>query len=66
MFSQSPIDEAFAGVWGVLATRNLPPRFRERCELKTELNQRLMVLASEGITDPVELRRQVLASFPLV
>jgi hypothetical protein len=59
------IHSTFANVWRVLETRDVPARFRERCELKAELHRRLMVLASEGITDPAELRRQVLASFPL-
>jgi hypothetical protein len=63
---QSAIVQAFAGAWNVLETRNLSARFREHRELKAELNQRLMVLASEGVTDPIELRRQALASFPLV
>jgi hypothetical protein len=34
-------------------------------ELKAELSQRLVVLASDGVTDAEELRRQALASFPL-
>jgi hypothetical protein len=59
------IDQAFAGVWRVLETRNLPARFKEPGDLKAELTQRLMVLTSEGVSDPVELRRQVLASFPV-
>jgi hypothetical protein len=35
------------------------------CELQAELSQRLAVLASDGVIDSDELRRQVLASFPL-
>jgi hypothetical protein len=66
MVSQSAMDQAFAGVWRVLETRNLPARSNTHRELKAELTQRLMVLASEGITDPVELWRQVLASFPML
>jgi hypothetical protein len=59
------IDLAFEGAWNVLETRDLLARFANDCELQTELSQRLVVLASDGMTDPEELRRQVLASFPL-
>ena len=33
--------------------------------LKAEINQRLVILASDGVTNSDELRREVLASFPL-
>jgi hypothetical protein len=59
------IDLAFDGVWSVLETRDLLARFTNDCELKAELSQRLVVLASDGVTDSDELRYQVLASFPL-
>jgi hypothetical protein len=59
------IDHAFEGAWSVLATRNLLARFANQYELQEELSQRLAVLASDGVTDPEELRRQALASFPL-
>jgi len=59
------IDLAFEGAWNVLETRDLLARFANDCELQTELSQRLVVLASDGMSDPDELRRQVLASFPL-
>jgi hypothetical protein len=58
------IDLAFDGAWSVLETRVLLARFANAAELQAELSQRLMVLASEGMTDPDELRRQALASFP--
>ena len=58
------IDLAFDGAWNVLETRDLLARFANDCELQAELDQRLVVLASDGMTDPDELRRQVLASFP--
>ena len=41
-----------------------PRASRTICELRAELSQRLAVLASDGVTDPEELRRLVLASFP--
>jgi hypothetical protein len=59
------IDLAFDGAWNVLETRDLLARFANHSELKAELGQRLVVLASDGLTDAEELRRQVLASFPL-
>ncbi len=58
------IDLAFVGVWNVLETRDLLARFKNDSELKAELSQRLEVLASDGVTDAEELRRQALASFP--
>ena len=59
------IDLAFDGAWDVLATRALFARFANDRELQSELSQRLVILASDGVTDPDELRRQVLSSFPL-
>jgi hypothetical protein len=59
------IDLAFDGAWDVLETRDLLARFTNDRELQVELSQRLAVLASDGVIDPDELRRQVLASFPL-
>jgi hypothetical protein len=59
------IDLAFEGAWSVLETRDHLARFANDRELQAELSQRLVVLASDGMSDPDELRRQVLASFPL-
>jgi hypothetical protein len=59
------IDLAFDSACGVLAAHDLLARFTNDCELRAELSQRLTVLASDGVTDPDELRRLVLASFPL-
>ena len=59
------IDRAFEGAWNVLETRDLLARFTNDSELKAEINQRLVILASDGVTNPDELGRQVLASFPL-
>jgi hypothetical protein len=58
------IDLAFDGAWNVLETRDLLARFANYFELKAEINERLVILASDGVTNPDELRRQVLASFP--
>ncbi len=59
------IDLAFDGAWNVLETRDLLARFTNDSELKAEINERLVILASDGVTNPDELRREVLASFPL-
>ena len=59
------IDLAFDGAWNVLETRDLLARFANYFELKAEINERLVILASDGVTNPDELRRQVLASLPL-
>jgi hypothetical protein len=59
------IDLAFDGAWAVLATRALLARFANDRDLQSEFSQRLVILASDGVTDPDELRRQVLSSFPL-
>jgi hypothetical protein len=59
------IDHAFEDAWSVLATRNRLARFANEDELQEELSQRLAVLASDGVTDPEEPRRQALASFPV-
>ena len=49
------IDLAFDGAWNVLETRDLLARFTNDSELKAELSQRLVVLASDGVTDAEEL-----------
>jgi len=59
------IDLAFDGAWDALETRDLLARFANERELQAELSQRLALLASDGVIDPDELLRQVLASFPL-
>ena len=61
----SAIDLAFDSAWNVLETRDLLARFTSDSELKAEINQRLVILASDGVTNSDELRRQVLASFSL-
>jgi hypothetical protein len=36
--------------------------FEKDCELKTALGQKLFTLATEGVTDPIELREWALES----
>jgi hypothetical protein len=59
------IDLAFDRAWNVLETCDLLARFTDDSALKAEINQRLVILASDGVTNSDELRREVLASFPL-
>ena len=60
-----PVDVAFEGAWCALAVRPLHARFASDRKLRAELSRRSIALAAEGITEPYELRRQALASFPL-
>jgi hypothetical protein len=46
------IDLAFDSAWNALEARDLLGRFTNGRELKTEISQRLVVLASDGMTDP--------------
>jgi hypothetical protein len=57
------IELAFDEAWPVLAKRDLHARFTNHSELRAEVNQRLAILASDGVTETDELTRQVLASF---
>jgi hypothetical protein len=58
------IELAFDEAWRFLARRDLLAHFTNHSELRAEVNQRLEILASDGVTDTDELTRQVLASFP--
>jgi hypothetical protein len=42
------IDLAFDGAWNVLETRDLLARFANYSELNAEINERLVILASDG------------------
>ena len=58
------LGEAFDATWVVLQARE-PFRDLERAyELRTALSQKLMTLAADGVTDPIELREWVLESLP--
>ena len=58
------INIAFDSAWKVLAERNRPARFATDNAMRAELGERLLALVSDGVTDPDELRRQALATFP--
>ncbi len=57
------IELAFDDAWSVLVKRGVLVGLINHFELKAELNQRLVNLASGGVTDTDELTRQVLVSF---
>jgi hypothetical protein len=57
------IELAFDDAWSVLVKRGVLVGLINQFELKAELNQRLVNLASGGVTDTDELTRQVLVSF---
>jgi len=53
------ITEAFDAVWSTLYVQ-VAPENTQADELKIALSQTLIALASDGITDPQELRRKAL------
>ena len=56
------VEQAFNSTWVVLRTRYPFRDFERDSELKTALSQKLLTLAAEGMTDPVELREWALES----
>ena len=56
------VEQAFNSTWVVLQTRYPFRDFKRDSELKTALSQKLLTLAAEGVTDPVELREWALES----
>ncbi len=59
------IGEAFDATWVVLQARDPFRDFERDSELRTALNRRLMTLAADGVTDPIELREWALESLLL-
>ena len=57
--------EAFDATWVVLQARDPFRDFDLDLELRTTLNQKLMTLVADGVTDPVELREWALESLLL-
>ena len=58
------LGEAFDATWVVLQARD-PFRDSERVwELRTALSQKLVALAADGVTDPIELREWALEDLP--
>ena len=59
------VEQAFDSTWVVLQTRYPFRDFERDSELKTALGHKLFTLATEGVTDPIELREWALESTPL-
>ena len=55
------MEQAFDSTW-VLQARYPFRDFERDSELKTALGQKLLTLATEGVTDPIELREWALES----
>ena len=58
----STVEQAFDSTWVVLQARYPFRDFERDLELKTALGQKLFTLATEGVTDPIELREWALES----
>ena len=58
------LGEAFDATWVVLKARDPFRDFERAYELKAALRQKLVLLATDGVTDPVELREWVLEDLP--
>jgi hypothetical protein len=56
------MEQAFDSTWVVLQARYPFRDFERDSELKTALGQELFTLATEGVTDPIELREWALES----
>jgi hypothetical protein len=56
------VEQAFESTWVVLQARYPFRDFERDSELKTALGQKLLTLATEGVTDPIELREWALES----
>jgi hypothetical protein len=57
--------EAFEATWVVLQARDPFRDFDRDLELRTALSRKLKMLASDGVTDPIELREWALESLLL-
>ena len=58
------INQAFDAVWATLYA-HVAPENEQAHELKIALSQTLVALASDGITDPQDLRRKATESMAL-
>ena len=59
---RSTIEQAFNATWTVLQARDPLRDFEEDDELR--LNRKLMGLAADGVTDPIELQEWALEVLP--
>ena len=58
------LDQAFEATWVVLQARDPFRDFQRDTELKSALSQKLIGLAADGVTDPIELREWALEGLP--
>ena len=61
---RSTIEQAFNATWTVLQACDPLHDFEQDYELKIALNRKLMGLAADGVTDPIELREWALEGLP--
>ena len=61
---RSTIEQAFNATWTVLQARDPLHDFEQDYELTIALNRKLMGLAADGVTDPIELREWALEGLP--
>ena len=62
--TRDALGEAFDATWVVLQARDPFRDFERAYELRIALSKKLMTLAVEGVTDPIELREWALESLP--
>ena len=60
------IDQAFAITWPVIRAHEAGDDKVRTTELSNMLTHKLVELAASGVTDPQELRKRALATFPLM
>jgi hypothetical protein len=61
---RSTVEQAFDATWTVLQARDPLRDLEQDYELKTVLSRKLMGLAADGVTDPIELREWALEGLP--
>ena len=61
---RSTVEQAFDAAWTLLQARDPFRDLDQDYELKTALSRKLMGLATDGVTDPIELREWALEGLP--
>jgi hypothetical protein len=61
---RSTVEQAFDATWTALQARDPFRDFERDYELKTTLRRKLIGLAADGVTDPIELREWALEGLP--
>jgi hypothetical protein len=64
-FVLAAIERAFDSAWSVIRAHEAGANKARMTELSMALSHRLIELAADGVTDPQELRRLALETFPL-